>query len=285
MRHVSDLIAQESPALAAEASRQLLEELRTLVVVYGFKVGGALLFIIVAWFVAGWVTVLARRALFRASFDVTLTKFIVNTLRWIVLILAGVACLGIFGIQTASFAAVIGAAGLAIGLAFQGTLSNLAAGAMLLIYRPFKVGDQVVVAGQAGIVDGLELFTTKLDTPDNRRVILPNAAVFGSVIENRTYHPERRLQLDIPVVYAAPTERVRQALLSAADALEFRLPGRPVEAEISRFASTGVEWSLKVWVPTARLEEATHRLSVGVKEQFERAGVEFPVLPHVRGAA
>lgn len=281
-------LAQEAPvnqALAqpAEASRRLLDEAQSLIAVYGLKVLGAVVFIAVAWIVAGWSTRLVRRALDRGKVDLTLSKFIANAVRWLLLGLAAIACLGIFGIETTSFAAVIGAMGLAIGLAFQGTLSNLAAGAMLLIFRPFKIGDAVVIAGQTGIVDGIELFTTKLDTPDNRRIILPNSAIFGAVIENRSYHPERRLMLDIAVVYAAPTDAVHAALIRAANALPQRLPAKPVEAEMGRMSALGVEWQVKVWVPTAVVNDAGHDLAVNVKRELDAARIEVPYPPHVRG--
>jgi small conductance mechanosensitive channel len=108
-----------------------------------------------------------------------------------VLAFAIVTCLGTLGFETTSLAAVIGAMGLAIGLALQGNLGNLASGVLLLIFRPFQIGDSVIVAGQTGVIDGIDLFTTNLDTLDNRRIIIPNSAIFGGVIENQSHHPKR----------------------------------------------------------------------------------------------
>ena len=268
---------------SAGITRQVLDEAQSIIAVYGLKLLGAIVFISVAWIVANWSTRLARRAMDRAKVDLTLAKFLANTIRWVVLALAGIGCLGIFGIQTTSFAAVIGAAGLAVGLAFQGTLSNLAAGTMLLIFRPFKIGDAVVVAGQTGIVDGIELFTTKLDTPDNRRIILPNAAVFNAMIENRSHHKDRRLIVDVGVVYSAPSDKVSAALVQAAEQLKHRLPDRPVRAEILKLGPLGVEWQVKVWVPTADVIEAGHELNRAVKQELQAAGIDFPYPPHIRG--
>lgn len=118
-------------------------------------------------------------------------------------------CLTMFGFETTSFAAVIGAAGLAIGLAMQGTLSNFSAGHMLLIFRPFKVGDVVSTAGVTGKVINLALFTTEFDTPDNRRIIVPNGAIFGSTIENITFHDTRRVDVSVGTEYTADYWAVR----------------------------------------------------------------------------
>ena len=128
------------------------------------------------------------KGLEKTRFDETLTKFFAKIARWGVLALGVLSCLSIFGVETTSFAALIGAMGLAIGLAFQGTLSNFASGVMLLIFRPFKVGQFVKVGGEAGTINEIDLFTIALDTSDNRRIIIPNSKVFGATIENvRTF--------------------------------------------------------------------------------------------------
>src|ERR1041384_5531905 len=120
--------------------------------------------------------------------------------------------------------AVIGAAGLAIGLAFQGTLSNFSAGTMLLIFRPYKVGDEVNVAGYTGTVREIELFTTDIDTPDNRRIIVPNSSIFGAVIENITHHPVRRLSVSVGTAYAADIDETRRVLDRAVRSVTLILP-------------------------------------------------------------
>ena len=127
---------------------------------YAINIGGALLLFLSAWIIAGWVSRIAGSGMRRAKIDETLTRFAEKMVRWLVIICAVIAALSMFGIETTSFAAVLGAAGLAIGLAFQGTLSNLAAGVMLLIFRPFNVGDAINAAGVSGKVDAIGIFTT-----------------------------------------------------------------------------------------------------------------------------
>ncbi|MFN9977967.1 MAG: mechanosensitive ion channel family protein, partial [Phycisphaerae bacterium] len=120
---------------------------------------------------------------------------------WLACAILGIA--GSFGVNVNTFAAIIGSAGLAIGLAFQGTLSNIASGVLLLVFRPFKVGDSVVIAGVAGVVNEIDLFTTALDTADGRRVIVPNAQIAGAVIDNQSHHPRRRFEVLLSVQFDA----------------------------------------------------------------------------------
>ena len=174
---------------------------------------GALVMLIGAFIVAGWVKKITFKALEKASVEITLTKFFANFARYVVLIVAVVAILGYFGVETASFAAVLAAAGFAIGLAFQGTLSNFSAGVMLLVFRPFKVGDVVTVSGVTGEVEEIELFTTQMNTLDNRRLIVPNGSIFGSTIENITFHDKRRVDVSVGTDYGADLKRTVRFLL------------------------------------------------------------------------
>ena len=152
--------------------------------------------------------------------DDTLGIFLSNLARWAILIMAVLAALGMFGIQTTSFAAVIGAAGIAIGLAFQGTLSNIASGVMLLIFRPFTVNDVIKAAGVTGKIIEIGLFTTSFDTADNRRIFVPNALIFGGTIENVTYHAKRRVEVSVGTDYSADLDEVRAVLERAIVSVE-----------------------------------------------------------------
>lgn len=174
---------------------------------YAPRVVGAIIFLFLASIAAGWAKRLVDRALTNARFDPTLSLFFASMARWGILVMALLACLGIFGIQTTSFAAVIGGAALAIGLAFQGTLANVASGVMLLVFRPFGVGDMVSAGGVTGKVAEIQLFTTAFDTSDNRRIIVPNSLIFGSTIENVTYHDRRRVSIDVGADYSGRHRR------------------------------------------------------------------------------
>jgi len=158
--------------------------------------------------------------------------------------------LSTFGIQTTSFAAIIGAAGLAIGLAFQGTLSNFASGAMLLLFRPFKVGDVVNVAGHTGTVFEIDLFSTTLDTPDNRRIILPNSKVYGTTIENKSYHATRRVDVSVVVDYSADIDRVREVLSEVASDVVNVLEEPAPQVVLMKLNASSADWTVRLWVKT-----------------------------------
>jgi len=247
-----------------------------LVTQYAVKIGGAILFLLIAWIIAGAVGRFTRRSLETSKLDLTLTKFFGNLAKYVVLIMAIVACLGIFGIETTSFAAVIGAAGLAIGLAFQGTLGNFSAGIMLLVFRPFKVGDVVNIGGTTAKVTEIELFTTLMDTPDNRRIIMPNGNIFGNTIENITHHPVRRVDVAVGTDYGADLSRSRQVMMDAAKATPDILEDPPPQIFLSELGGSSINWSVRVWCNTANYWAVKDALTMHVKNALDEAGIGIP---------
>ena len=177
----------------------LLVTLQELATTWGLRVLGALAFLLVGRIVARSVGRSVERALKRSHFDETLTPFIGNTVYTLVLLAVVIAAAGMVGIQAGSFIAIIGAAGLAVALAFQGTLSNFASGIMLLTFRPFQVGDFVDAGGTAGSVKEIGVFTTTLATPDNVKIILPNSQVSGVIMKNFSAIETRRIDLVVGV--------------------------------------------------------------------------------------
>jgi small conductance mechanosensitive channel len=250
----------------------------TVVGEYGVDAAKILLLLLLAWVVAGWTRRIVERSLTRVSFDATLTKFFASASRWFVLLLAVLGCLGIFGVETTSFAAVIGAAGIALGLAFQGTLSNFAAGIMLLVFRPFKVGDIVTIAGQSGTIYSVELFTSALDTFDNRRFVIPNSAIFGSVIENITYHSTRRAEVTVGVDYSADIDRTRMVLTAAASQVPGRLEDPAPVVKLLELGASSVNWSVRVWARSAEFGDVKQATIRSVKMALDEAkiGIPFP---------
>ena len=246
------------------------------VTTYGARAVGALALFFVAWLLAGWLSRLASRGLTRAKAEETLATFLAKLVRWAVLILAVLTCLTVFGVQVTTFAAVIGAAGLAIGLAFQGSLSNFSSGVMLLVFRPFKVGDVVNIGGELGKVCEIELFTTALDTPDNRRIILPNSSVFGATIENITFHDIRRVDVPVGVSYSADIDRTREVLTQAA----LSVPGRIQEPEIQilllELGASSVDWVVRVWCQTDDYWDVRDATVRSVKMALDDAGISIP---------
>ncbi|MEM8835727.1 MAG: mechanosensitive ion channel family protein [Planctomycetota bacterium] len=235
-----------------------------------------LLIVFIALLVAAWVKRLVRGALTKAKVDATLSKFFGTAAKWAVMIVAGIAILGEFGIETASFAVLIGSLGLAVGLAFQGTLSNIASGVMLLIFRPFGVGDVISAGGVTGKVDEIELFTTTLDTPDNRRIIVPNSSIFGSTIENISHHGKRRVDVAVGVDYPASIDKTRAVLQTAADSIEQRIPEDAAVVYLVDLGDSAVNWAVRVWVPSAEYWGVREELTKRVKEGLDAAGIGIP---------
>lgn len=255
---------------------EYIDKILPLITTYGVKVIGVIVVLIVAWIIAGWISSVIRRGMNRASIDETLTKFTSKMTRWLILVLAVLSCLAGFGVPVTGFAAVIGASALAVGLAFQGSLSNFAAGVMLLVFRPFKVGDVVSVAGQTGKIDEIGLFTTTMDTADNRRLILPNGAVFGAVIENISYHATRRLDVAVGSEYTADLDQTRNILLDAAKTLPTVLPDPEPAAVLLDLGDSSINWSVRVWVNAGDYWPTRDALTRAVKIALDEAGIGIP---------
>lgn len=256
----------------------LSESTITLITTYAVRVGGALLLLFAAWIIAAWLRRTIARNLEKTNFDITLTKFFGNGARYLLLIIAVLGCLEIFGVQATSFAAVLAAAGFAVGLAFQNTLSNFSAGIMLLTFRPFKVGDVVNVAGQTGKVDEIELFTTKIDTFDNRRIIVPNSAVFGNTIENITFHDTRRVDVSVGTDYPADLDETRKVLEAAAEGVPGRLPDQDIQVVLDSLGDSSINWQVRVWSKTSDFLAVKQALTRAVKMALDEAdiGIPFP---------
>jgi len=219
-----------------------------LVVDYGVRIVGALLALWVAWKLAG-VAERATEQQVRKSgrVDETLARFSGKAVGTFVKLLGALAILGLLGIQTASFVAVLGAAGLAVGLAFQGTLANFAAGIMLLVFRPFKVGEAISVAGVTGGVAEIGIFTTTLDTRNCKVIILPNSSIFGSTIERLSPDGPRRVDIPVGVDYSADLDGTRKALDAAAATISGILPEPAPAAVLTGLGDSSVNWEVRVY--------------------------------------
>ena len=197
-----------------------METLVVFATTYGIKIIGAILVLVAGRIVAGFTRGVVRRVLAARNTDPAIIGFVSALLYYLILIVAVMSALGNFGVQTASLVAVLGAAGFAIGFALQGSLANFAAGVLLLVFRPYKIGDYVEVAGQAGTVKEMGIFTTVMTTPDNIRIIVPNGKVFGDTIKNITAEETRRVDLAIGIGYGSSIDKAVEVLtgLMKADA-------------------------------------------------------------------
>ncbi|MCA9628215.1 MAG: mechanosensitive ion channel [Myxococcales bacterium] len=252
------------------------------------RIVGVLLALLVALIVARWLQRSVERVMEKRGVDSTLRGFVGALVRYTVLTTALVSCLGVFGIQTTSIAAVLGSAGLAMGLAFQGTLSNFAAGVMLLVFRPFKVDDVIQVSGTVGKCTRIDLFTTDLVTGDNRKIIVPNKNVFGNTIENLTALDTRRVDVEVGVDYAGDIDATRETLEAAAKELDLVFTDPPPHAVLTGLGASSVDWSLRCWCKTADYWAVREALIRAAKRALDakQLGIPFPQVDvHLDGAA
>lgn len=252
-----------------------LESVAPLAVTYTLRILGVLVALWLSFAIARWLQHKVTRGLRSRKFDETLAIFFGNLLRWLILVAAVIACLGVFGIQTTTFAAVLGAAGLAIGLAFQGTLSNFAAGVMLLVFRPFKVGDYVVAGGKEGVVAEVGLFVTAIDTPDNRRLFVPNTAIGSGAIENYSAHGIRRVDIPINIAASEDIDNTRKALEAAAAAVPGQDTRNP-DVFLKGFDAGMVMWQVRVWAPTATYWDVWQATIRAIGYELTNAGIARP---------
>ncbi|MEM9752649.1 MAG: mechanosensitive ion channel domain-containing protein [Planctomycetota bacterium] len=215
----------------------------------------------------------------KAKVDETLARFFGKLVFYAGVILTLIAAAGQLGIQTTGFAAVIAAAGFAVGMALSGTLGSFAAGVMLLIFRPFKVGDVVNAAGVTAKVHEIELFTTTLDTPDNRRIIVPNSAIYGGTIENISHHDDRRCDVSVGVAYDADLDKTREVLEAAANSIaDMRLDGegRGHQIVLGDLGDSAVGWTVRFWCKAADYWGVKEALTRAVKNHLDEAGLGIP---------
>ena len=210
--------------------------------------------------------------------DLTLGKFLAKAVRNVLMIIVAMAVLGYFGIDVTAFAAVLAAAGFAVGMALQGTLSNFAAGVMLLIFRPFKVDEYIRVAGTEGKVEEIDLFTTRLNALDNRHLIIPNGEIFGSLLENYTRNETRRVDVNVGAAYEADLDETRRALEKAVQMVQMQGLASHENGQVylDQLGGSSVDWQLRVWCKPQDFFDVREQLTEAAKRSLDAAGISIP---------
>ncbi|OHV67810.1 mechanosensitive ion channel protein [Mesorhizobium sp. LCM 4577] len=257
-----------------------LAQLSTLIVSYSFSAIGAVILLVVGYFVAGLAERSIRAGLSHIhGFDATLRNFFSKIVRYAILILVVIMVLGQFGVQTASIIAAIGAVGLAIGLALQGTLQNIAAGIMLLALRPFRIGEYVEVGSIAGTIEEIGLFATKLRSADGVYVLAPNSTLWNQPVRNFTRNGVRRTDVGLSIGSWNDIDRAQKTLLAIAGA-EKRIRREP--APIAFVASLGdatVSLTLRYWTSAADYFSTQIDMTQRAKQAFDSEGISIPLPP------
>lgn len=256
---------------------ELRDQVTEILTTYGLEVLGAIAILVVGWILSGWAKAGTRRALNRVRWmDDTVRPIFAAVVGYLVLAITLIAVLNQFGVQTASIIAVLGAAGLAVGLALQGTLSNVAAGVMLLFLRPFKVGDYVEAGGAAGTVKEVGLFNTELATPDNVYIVVPNSAIFSQDISNYSRYATRRLDIAVGVAYDADLTKAMSVLTATLEADGRALPDPAPQVMVMELGDSAITLNLRFWVNAADLWPCKWAMNKAVKEALDAAGIEIP---------
>ena len=247
-----------------------------LLATWGLKALAALAIVILGRMVAGWIRRLSARGLARTKFDETLVPFLANLVYAGVLTFVILAALQVLGIPTTSAIAVLGAAGLAVALAFQGSLSNFSSGVLLLTFRPFRVGDFVEAAGVSGTVQEVGVFFSILHTPDNIRIVMPNSKISGEVIKNYTTNDTRRVDLVMGVGYDDDLDLAIRTIHEVLDDDERVLADPAPVVAVDNLGASSVDIVVRPWVKTEDYWEVRRALTKALKERLEAAGCNIP---------
>ena len=264
------------PNEASDLVKTIMESAGGLIVEYGMSVIGAIVLFIVGRIVASWARGTMTKALTKAGTDASLIPFFSSMLYYVILGVVLIAVLNLFGIETTSLIAVFASAGLAVGLAMQGTLSNFASGVMLLIFRPIRVGDFVEVAGQAGTVKEIAIFNTILHTGDNVRVVIPNGQVYGDTVKNYSYNDTRRIDLVMGIGYGdnigTAIEIIERVITSDSRTLQDPEP----KVAVAELADSSVNLVVRPWCNAADYWGLRWDLTRKLKEELEAGGCNIP---------
>jgi len=248
-----------------------------IVTVYGLQIIGAIAILIVGWIAAGWISSAVDKGLRKAkNMDETLARFFVSAVRYLVLVITVIAFLSQFGVEMASLLVVLSTAGLAIGLALQGKLSNVAAGVMLLLFRPFKIGQFVEVAGHAGTVQAISLFVTEMSTPDNVHIVVPNAQVWGSSVKNFSHNETRRVDIIVGIGYEDDIDKGIATIDSVIEADDRTLSDPAPLVAVTDLGDNSVNFTVRSWCKGADYWGVKFDLTKDIKVALDGAGVNIP---------
>ena len=217
-----------------------------------------------------------RKVMQAQEVDKTLETFVCNLVRMVLLVIVIIAAIGQLGIQTTSFIAIFGAAGLAVGLALQGSLANFASGVLIVMFRPYKVGDFVEAAGIAGVVEQVQILTTILKTGDNKQIIVPNGQIMDSIITNYSANDQRRVDMVVGVSYDDDLDKLRSTLQELIDADDRILDEPACTIAVSALADSSVNFVVRPWVKTADYWGVMFDMTEAIKKRFDKEGISFP---------
>jgi len=254
----------------------LLPKIQEFALTYGINFIAAILIFLVGKWLARWLSTVFEKALIKSKVDQTLAKFVKNLSYAGLMTVVVIAALNKLGVQTTSFIAIIGAAGLAVGLALQGSLANFAAGVMLILFRPFKVGDFITAAGTMGSVMEIQIFNTILAHPDNRKIVVPNSKITGDIISNFSDIERRRIDLVFGISYEDDMKKAKEALMDLVNADDRILKDPAPVVAVSELADSSVNLVCRPWVKPGDYWAVYFDITEKGKEALEANGMTIP---------
>ena len=255
---------------------QAVELIRTAGMDFAINLVTAILIFYIGKAIVGILVRAFRKLLEKNDVDPTLTSFVSNLVRMTLLVFVIIAAITQLGVPSAQFVAVVGAAGLAVGLALQGSLANFAAGVLIVLFRPYKVGDYVEAAGVSGTIEQVQILTTILKTPDNKQIIVPNGQIMDSIITNYSANDRRRVDLVVGVSYDDDLDKVRKTLEELVAADDRILDDPAVTIAVSELGDSSVNFIVRPWVKSADYWGVHFDLTETVKKRFDQEGISFP---------
>lgn len=253
-----------------------LERIYDFLTLYGIKVVGAIVTLALGWIIAGMVRGSFKKMLRKHNVDPSLIGFISSLVYFMIMAVVVIAALARFGIQTASFIAVLGVAGFAVGMALQGTLANFASGVMLLLFRPFKAGDFIEAAGIKGSVKDIAIFSTTLSTPDNVKITVPNGQLYGDIIKNYNGYATRRVDMTMGIGYSSDINKAMEIINGLLQGDERVLAQPAPTVAVAELADSSVNIVVRPWVNSGDYWTFYFDFHKSCKEAFDAAGVEIP---------
>lgn len=253
-----------------------LTQISELIVAYAPRVLGALITLVLGFWLAGLISRNARAIMSKNNVDATLVPFIYSLINITIKVLVLFSAASMFGIEVTSFIAIFGALAFAIGLALQGNLSHLAAGVLILFFKPFRVGDFIVTNGYSGTVKEIQIFNTILTTLDNRIIIIPNGAISSNPLENITANDYRKVPMTFGIGYADDIDKARSVIEKVADSCEFIDHSRPVDIFVSELADSSVNFAVRPWCKTEDYWNVHFYMHENIKKAFDKEGVGIP---------
>ena len=254
----------------------LYEQFQTVGVSFGIKIIAAIAIFFIGRMIARVVTNGIRKLMASQEVDKILETFVSNLVYWALMTFVIIAAINQVGVQTTSLIAIIGAAGLAVGLAMQGSLANFAAGVLIVMFRPYKVGDFVEAAGIAGSVVQVQMLTTILTTGDNKQIVVPNAQIMGSIITNYSANDTRRVDLVVGIGYDDDIDKARDTIQQLVDADDRILKDPACLIAVSELADSSVNFVVRPWVKSSDYWGANFDLTEAIKKRFDKEGISFP---------